>query len=434
MAEQAGRWRLERLQPNGVADWPPATPAPVLAEAASPELLGERLPAPLVAIAAFTGTVRRLPLRFGETEGRLDVLEGAIRGVATEQPACRVQFSGPAILLAGFAAELGGDVDIRVPGAGLGADAVSVARGVAPAPRHLGAPTVPPGCTVGQAMCIVTAHLADVILYWAPRAPIGTVPEPVHQMRVAVRRLRAALHLYRDVAAGSVLAELEDALKNLAARLGSARDWDVFLSGAGDDVRQAFPDDARVAGLLTAASRKRAAAYAALGTYLGGEDWRRLALRLALLPTAEPWRDPMDAEQAAQLAAPSEDHAAATLARLQGRVLKAGADFATLSPTALHGVRKRAKALRYATEFFTSLFPAKRVRRYLEKLEDLQADLGTVNDGHVAAHLMGQLGQSADRAFAAGAVQGYVAALSGKAATRATKSWTKFARQENFWH
>jgi hypothetical protein len=56
-----------------------------------------------------------------------------------------------------------------------------------------------------------------------------------------------------------------------------------------------------------------------------------------------------------------------------------------------------------------------------------------VNDGHVAADLTAQLGQGAHRAFAAGVVQGYVAAAGGEASSKAAKRWQKYRSQETFW-
>ncbi len=437
LAEQAGTWRLERLRPNGAADWPPATPAPILAEAASPGPLVQSLLDPqsdrLVPVAAFTGTRRSFPLLFGNEGGRLEVLDGLLRGVAQEKQAGRAQVSGPIAGLAIFAAELADNAGLTVPRAGLAADAVAVARGTSPAPRHLGAPAVSAGQTVGQAFCLIAGHLADVILYWAPLAPRGDAPEPVHQMRVAVRRLRAALSLFKRMTNGRSLHDIGQSLKELAGLLGAARDWDVFLGDSGAAVRAAFGDDGRIAGLLAAAARKRSSAYHALRAYLEGDGWRCLSVRLALLPTAQPWLDPDDPEQAALLGAPADTYAGATLARVHRHLQQAGADLASLPAAELHAVRKQAKKLRYATEFFGPLFPAKRVKRFLEKLEDVQETFGTVNDGHVAASLMGQLGTGADRAFATGAVQGYVAALGHKASSRAAKSWSRYLQQEPFW-
>jgi CHAD domain-containing protein len=184
---------------------------------------------------------------------------------------------------------------------------------------------------------------------------------------------------------------------------------------------------------MDAAARKRAASYAALQAYVVSDEWRLLSVRLAMVPAMQPWADPDDPEQAALLAAPAETYAARTLERLHKKVQRAGADLAELAPAELHAVRKRTKKLRYAAEFFAPLFAHKKVKRFIEKLEELQEALGTVNDGHVAADLTAQLGQGTQRAFAAGAVQGYVAASSGDTASKAAKRWEKYRNQETFW-
>jgi len=103
-----------------------------------------------------------------------------------------------------------------------------------------------------------------------------------------------------------------------------------------------------------------------------------------------------------------------------------------LPPDALHELRKDAKRLRYAAEFFAPLFPVKPTRRFLERLVDLQEALGAVNDSHVAAALMARLG-GGDRGFATGVVQGYVAARSAGLAAGASRAWKKLGQQDCFW-
>ena len=435
MAEQSGQWRLERLIPNGSADWLPAAPAPVLAQGASPEELGCLVTGPLVPVAAFSGMRRSYPLSDAPDGARLEVWQGDLRGVVQDEPACRVVLAGPVPEMSALAQELAAQSELRVPRAGLAACAMALAHGTQPAPRHTGAPHVPQGLTVDQALVRITAHLADVIVYWSQSAPAGDTDEPVHQMRVAVRRLRSALAVFRRGAPHSAIGAVAPELKALAARLGAARDWDVFLSETGAAVQQAFPSDRRIASMTAAAEKRRAAAYDALGAYLRSAAWHRLALSLSLLPSMRPWADrPADAPPSETLQAPAEAYAAQALQRAFKHVLAGGEDLSALAPHALHDVRKRAKMLRYATEFFAPLFPTRAVRRFVDRLVDLQEALGTLNDGTVAADLMAQLAGGADRAFAAGVVQGYVAASTRPAADAAWKAWRKLAKHETFWH
>jgi CHAD domain-containing protein len=438
---EAGRevWRLERLFPDGTLDWLPSRPAPVLAEAAAPAELDQPLPAPLTPIAAFNGRLREFPLLESGSPARLSVLEGVLRGVAQDRPACRVLLSGDAAAMAALAHELADHASLRIPRAGLAAQAIAVARGQPPAPHHLGAPAVPTGLTVDEALTYVTAHLADVILHWATLIPGCERPEPVHQMRVGVRRLRSALSVFRRAvedgsAACPWLDDLTDRLKALAAQLGRARDWDVFLAETGADISRVLPADRRIAQMIAAAGRKRAAAYADLAVLLAGRDWSQLEMTLALLPTLRPWNHAARAaEPAAVLASPAKDYAAHALDRRLKHVLAPGADLSGLPAEQLHETRKQAKRLRYATEFFAPLFSEKSIRKYLPRLEDLQEDLGAVNDTAVAAHLMAQLGTGGDRAFAAGAVMGFGAARHSRAQRRVRRAWDRFYRATPFW-
>ena len=452
LSEQAGMWRLERL----VAE--PACPAIAVAEGADPAQLHRRLTRPMLAalvpVAAFTGTRRSLTLELGGQTGRLNIIEGALRGVARDEPDCRLMLAGPAPALVALVHTLGAQLPLSVAPASLAACAIAVGLGVPPSPGRLGAPDIPPGLCVGEALSFVLAHLTRVLLHWAGQIPglaAGQDSDPVHQMRVAARRLRSALAVFRRAIGkpegAAIFRELGDALKTLAAMLGEARDWDVFLAGDGAAIGQAFAADKRVAALLAMAVRKRAAAYARLAAHFDTPAWRQLALRLALLPIGQPWAPPAPSHPVRDefgevlplddhlrlLAAPAEAYAVHALQRGFKRVAACGEDLSTLSAEALHDARKRAKALRYACEFFAPLFPAKPVRRFLERLEDVQEALGAVNDGYVAATLMGQIASGSEARFANGVVQGYVAAVRAPAARRAGRAWEKLLSQDVFW-
>ncbi len=447
LAQTRDGWRIEPLGPNtgltgGAPDWPPATPAPTLAQgptaAAAGHSLNQNIPDGLIPVAAFTGRLREVPLTLAGAPARLAVLEGNLRGVAQDRATCRVIVTGQATAAATLAAALSDVVRLTVPRAGLAAQAMAVASGHVPAPRRSGAPAIPPGTTVAEALACVVTHLADVILYWASLVPGAATPEPVHQMRVAVRRLRSALSVFRRASvdqAGACpwLDDLALQLKSLAGQLGQARDWDVFIEGTGREVAGAFPTDRRIAQLNAGAARKRAAAYAGLASLFASSTWAKLEMTLALLPTLCPWQQGAQPGGAGRLALPIRDYAADSLKRRLKSVLTYGADLSSHDPNALHELRKQAKRLRYATEFFTPLFPDKPVRKYLPRLQDLQEELGTLNDRTVAAALMDQLGGGADRAFAAGVVMGLCAARSARAAARIQRAWDRFIQARPFW-
>lgn len=65
--------------------------------------------------------------------------------------------------------------------------------------------------------------------------------EGVHDMRVASRRLRAAVELFRDVFPRTKLKPLLSDVKRLADALGEVRDLDVMLDRLGSDLRGRSP-------------------------------------------------------------------------------------------------------------------------------------------------------------------------------------------------
>jgi CHAD domain-containing protein len=438
LAEQRGHWRLEQVGAIGPG-WPPGAPSPVLAEAESADTLDPPPPAPLVPVAAFEGRAITLDLlREGEAV-TLRVLDGVMRGVTAERRAARAVILGPEAAALALAALLAQDVGAAIPAAALGAAALAAAQASEPSARRLGPPALPPELSVGDAFAHVAGHLTDVMLHWGGQIAAES-PElmPVHQMRVAMRRLRSALSLFAEAADPEALADIKEHLRGLAAVLGPARDWDVFCSQTGSAVGEAFAPEAQVKRLLTAAERLRGGHYQALRGHLRGPAYRVAMLRLAALPRRRDWIEQAPPELAAalteRLAGPLPEFAAAKLDKRRKRMLQAGDDIEHLEPGALHEIRLLAKRMRYAAEFFAELWPGKAPRRFIRRLTVLQEALGVLNDGAVAAQLMAELGGSgADRAFAIGVVRGFVAGRGGAHRSEIAAAWRKFRRAQPFW-
>ena len=446
--QEQGLWRIEALQP-GPAPWPPATPTPVLAEAATPRLL-DLDTATLVPIAAFNGHRRRYVVE-GDVPVQLAVLSGALRGVAAELPVCRVTLHGPGPAVHACATAIARLIHLTVPRAGLGAQAVAVARGQDVPARHLGAPVVVPGQALTDSIALIVGQLLDVMLYWSGPACAGATPLAVHQMRVATRRLRSALSIFKHVAPCGPTTALAPALRDLATCLGSARDWDVFLGGTGAQIQTLFPDDRRVRTLLASAARHREGAYVALRAYLTGPVFRELEVALGCTAALRPWDDAQPVTQPSTQPAPQPGpsqpgppqpgplqqdtsvFATAILTRRHRRVQKAGRHIRTLPVVALHELRKDCKRLRYAAEFFQPLFPDKPGRKFIRKLAALQEELGMLNDGAVASGLMSHLGRI-ERSYAAGLVGGFVAANSEHLRSGIGEAWHRFRASPAFWH
>ncbi|GAB7553653.1 inorganic triphosphatase [Novosphingobium sp. 11B] len=204
----------------------------------------------------------------------------------------------------------------------------------------------------------------------------------LHQARVAIRRLRSALTIHKSVFVDRTVPRLNTELRWLAAELGKARDIDVLLKRTGQSA------------IRTQLLEARAAAYDAVGIALQSARARGLMIDLVEWLSMGEWlRDDTNAEAAAT---PVPGFAARTLRKLRKKVKRQGHGLEALDDESRHELRKSAKKLRYATEFFAALYDRKRDRRrfkrFLSALEDLQDSLGDLNDLSAASETLRRLG------------------------------------------
>ena len=425
IVERTGRlWRIQALEPGHGLDWSPCTPSPVLAEATTPDALDPPAPFDASPIAAFDG--KRHAYRWGDVT--IDVLNGSLRGLLDTRPACRLRLSGPAPAILSSVPALA-EWRVAVPRAALAREALAVAKGAALPARHLGAPALEAAVPLSDGLSQIIGHLLDALLYWIDTYRHDGRAEAVHQSRVATRRLRSALSLYRRAVPCQELVEAHAALRDCAATLGAARDWDVFLMETGARLDAGAEADRRIATLLRAARRRRQLAHAELGAFLAGPAFRRLEVGLGLAASLRPWERGSDRDM---LCAPTGNFAAAALQHRVKSVRRRGKLIDTLPLDELHELRKDCKRLRYTAEFFAPSFPAKSVKPFIKRLSALQQELGALNDSTVAAALMAQLGR-AGRGYAGGVVAGWAGASSLPARERICEKWNHFRAVAPFW-
>ncbi|HBK05653.1 MAG TPA: hypothetical protein DDZ81_07280 [Acetobacteraceae bacterium] len=427
LSEQRGLWRLERMMP-GSGTWLPAQPPPIVTE--SPD--HATLPAPLAPLAAFEGRRTSSVHRFGDTSVTLTLKKGILRTVAAERPVGRILLDGDEAAVRSAALLIADAIPVAVPLSSLAADGIALATGRPAAPRHRGAPVLPDGMAgVPDALAHIIGHLTDVILANAAHAnePGKTGVEAVHQMRVAVRRARSALSVFRPAVETSALATITTGLRALGHQLGPSRDWDVFVDETVPAIREALPGDKRLERLASAAGRRRKEHRTALTGYLGSNAFRTLAIELAWFAAAASWHVTSDTEPASLPA-----FSAAVLRNRWKKLVAQGKRMDELDIPGLHGVRLRAKRARYAAEMFITLYPEKASHRFIRRLSLLQQSLGVLNDGSVATHLLEELGGPSGRhAYATGVIVGFLAARTGKMRPRIVQAFEKFRRQDTYW-
>src|SRR5262249_21256965 len=110
--------------------------------------------------------------------------------------------------------------------------------------------------------------------------------EGIHQLRVALRRLRSALVLFKPHLQPRATSRFDVELRRLAIILGEARDWDVFcvetLAAASPPSESCAAETSGWEHLLrTAAEGRRRQAHGAMVRELGGPSLTRLALEMA---------------------------------------------------------------------------------------------------------------------------------------------------------
>lgn len=262
----------------------------------------------------------------------------------------------------------------------------------------------------------------------APVVLQGSDPEGVHQARVAVRRMRAALALFKPVLAEGPQSDLRRELRWLQQELGPARDWDVFIVETFTPLRRRAGASAALDRLANSAEDARQAGYTRAAAAISSRRFTSCLLRL------EKWL--LEGENDCRSDATLPEFAGAVLDRRRRRVLKmAGKSVITLPEESLHALRIELKKLRYAASFFQALYGRARSKAYLKTLAGLQDCLGSLNDAVVQGQLLAELegrGQAADPEAVA-MLTGWRAAHIDRGMSRLSALWKTFSGTGPFW-
>lgn len=258
--------------------------------------------------------------------------------------------------------------------------------------------------------------------------------EGVHQMRVALRRLRSAIGLFSPMLDDSALNPLLDDLRWLGAPLGRKRDLDVFLAETLAPLRRLPDPPKRLQHLATVLEDRRISAQEALDSALNAPRLAVLRLGLNRFLAAVEANDAAVLSDIALAAAPAADFATDMLRRRRRKVKALGSRHAELDVPELHDLRIRAKKLRYAAEFFRPLFRHRKdSRRFIDALAHLQDCLGMLNDADVGARLVRDLLPPPDQDPAAAAIAAWFAGRQQLQLAQLGEAWESFAALRPFW-
>ena len=220
----------------------------------------------------------------------------------------------------------------------------------------------------------------ELLRFQQPRAWEGLDPDGVHQMRVATRRLRAALRVFREVLPERTRMRFNEAFRWLGDALGAVRDLDVYRDDLVHYMAAIPPNDAQSLlpyhhYLLRETQKARRKLIAALDS----KRCARLMERFGRFIERGPSRTALRRfrMRVGNVVASDVDDRLKTVLKHGRRVRE------HLSAEGLHALRSRCKRLRYTLEFFADLCP-KVLRDAIDATTRLQDLLGTHQDASVA--------------------------------------------------
>lgn len=233
------------------------------------------------------------------------------------------------------------------------------------------------GMLARQAMRAIYSHLLTTMERNIPGILKDWDSEFLHDFRVAIRRTRSGLGLVKGVLPEKTVNRFKRDFGLLGSLTGPTRDLDVYLlmrqaylariPEVLQEGLQAFFTDMALQRQVEQAKLTRALASKKIQTILAA--WKRY------LQTAA---DRKPAPEAAQFIAVI---AGRVIMRRYKRVLKDGRALSADTPAeTVHRLRIQGKKLRYAIEFFSSLYPEKEIQLVVRQLKSLQDILGSFND------------------------------------------------------
>jgi triphosphatase len=256
----------------------------------------------------------------------------------------------------------------------------------------------------------------------------GAHPEFLHQMRVALRRLRSVIAVFPKTERSAFLT---GELRWLSGRLSEARDWDVFMLETLPQVRESLPEVQGLDEVSRRCQRRRRAAwrmaqrtvasarYTAFIQALQQETW------VSVDPGAGNGSEPVDLC----------GYATDVLRGRYAKVSKRGESLHKHRWKELHELRIAVKKLRYPVEFFAPLFNAHRARELRTHLTALQNVLGLINDGVTTQQLLraANVAGTPQLGLAVGMIAGWAEGRAIAQRSRLDAEWGTFRGTKVFW-
>jgi inorganic triphosphatase YgiF len=307
-------------------------------------------------------------------------------------------------------------------------------------------PELLPGMSAGRAFTLIGRACLRHLVANVP-AMLRRDETSLHQMRVALRRLRAAISLFSLVTSDTRSEAVKTELRWLAQELGPARDLDTLISEVIKPLHKQHANEPGFASISNMFTRKRLKSYKHAQEAVQSARFRSLILDTTEWIEAGPWTISEDNLKRAYREMPIEIYAAEQLSHRRKRIRRRGKRIAALSPDQLHRLRIHVKKARYAADFFCSVYTGKKSAKQCKKIRSslmqLQNCLGRLNDIVTHKALFSEIianrpkglteEQGRRRAFAAGLIIGDQQAQVEKLLDRARKAYSRLDDAKPFW-
>jgi inorganic triphosphatase YgiF len=256
----------------------------------------------------------------------------------------------------------------------------------------------------------------------------GQNTEYLHQLRVALRRLRVGISLAKSLEQNPF--DWKQSLRELMDALNPARDWDVFQQEILPKVVTALehsPEQNPLENATFSLIDKAAA------------DARQRAQISLLKPAFTQFilnigRNLLAASVNKQTS-DIQAKAKGILDKRWQQLRKRCKNFAKLDPIQRHKARIAAKKMRYTAEAFLSLYPGKRNNHFITALSALQDELGYDNDRRIAIQLLRKLPKRhTTLSFEIGRMSGVLEVEAVQQTRLSNETWQRLKRSKLFWH
>jgi CHAD domain-containing protein len=273
------------------------------------------------------------------------------------------------------------------------------ATGLSPRGDSEAGPTgIGPTMTLGEvAFAVLRRQFAEMRSH-EPGTRIGEDPEELHDMRVATRRMRAAIKVFEG-ALPERAKWFREELRWVAGALGDVRDLDVQIDRLETWKTGADEESSEFLGkILDIIRKRRTGARGRMLEVLDSARYERLETSFGEMlrrgPGAE--RELAQGNGRSTESEPVTSAAPEVISARYRKWRKAAKRLDESSPPEdYHDLRKKGKRLRYTLEFVSEVY-GKPVVAMISPLKALQDDLGDHQDAVVAAETLRELGTTAE--------------------------------------